>query len=202
MTFWHLIERAAETKFIRVTSTNPSETSVTRRKPVSRSSMLSGKPGIRLSSRTTQEMMDTGRSMQTAPNKMGMLSPMVTWEFVENSKNMEGWDRPEADGDGSEMKPTVSRSSMLSGKPGIRLSSRTTQEMMDTGRSMQTAPNTMGMLSPMVTWFCEFLKSIIRDQRSVFLSVLLGIIYIICFGLAPSTTLPTILIPFTLWMAG
>ncbi|CDQ80599.1 lecithin retinol acyltransferase-like isoform X1 [Oncorhynchus mykiss] len=50
--------------------------------------------------------------------------------------------------------------------------------------------------------FCEFLKSIIRDQRSVFLSVLLGIIYIICFGLAPSTTLPTILIPFTLWMAG
>ncbi|XP_055765564.1 lecithin retinol acyltransferase-like [Salvelinus fontinalis] len=50
--------------------------------------------------------------------------------------------------------------------------------------------------------FCECLKSIIRDQRSVFLSVLLGIIYIICFGLAPSTTLPTILIPFTLWMAG
>uniref|UniRef100_A0A4W5KWQ8 DDE Tnp4 domain-containing protein n=1 Tax=Hucho hucho TaxID=62062 RepID=A0A4W5KWQ8_9TELE len=34
MAFWHLIERpAAETKFIRVTSTNPSETSGTRRKP-------------------------------------------------------------------------------------------------------------------------------------------------------------------------
>ncbi|XP_042168031.1 uncharacterized protein LOC112231812 isoform X2 [Oncorhynchus tshawytscha] len=33
MAFWHLIEQAAETKFIRVTSTNPSETSVTRRKP-------------------------------------------------------------------------------------------------------------------------------------------------------------------------
>ncbi|KAF7659576.1 hypothetical protein LDENG_00296450 [Lucifuga dentata] len=50
--------------------------------------------------------------------------------------------------------------------------------------------------------FCECLKLIIRDQRSVFVAVLLGIISIICFGLAPSTTLPTILIPFTLWMAG
>ncbi|XP_055765187.1 lecithin retinol acyltransferase-like [Salvelinus fontinalis] len=50
--------------------------------------------------------------------------------------------------------------------------------------------------------FCEGLKSIIQDQRSVFLSVLLGMIYIVCFGLAPSTTLPTILISFTLWMAG
>ncbi|KAL1023581.1 hypothetical protein UPYG_G00043130 [Umbra pygmaea] len=49
--------------------------------------------------------------------------------------------------------------------------------------------------------FCEILKSIIRDQRSVFLSILLGVIYIVCFGLEPSTTLPTILIPFTLWMA-
>ncbi|XP_029621926.1 lecithin retinol acyltransferase [Salmo trutta] len=50
--------------------------------------------------------------------------------------------------------------------------------------------------------FCECLKSIIQDQRSVFLSVLLGMIYILCFGLVPSTTLPTILISFTLWMAG
>nr|XP_046165548.1 lecithin retinol acyltransferase-like [Oncorhynchus gorbuscha] len=50
--------------------------------------------------------------------------------------------------------------------------------------------------------FCECLKSIIQDQRSVFLSVLLGMIYIVCFGLAPSTTLPTTLISFTLWMAG
>uniref|UniRef100_A0A4W5Q820 DDE Tnp4 domain-containing protein n=1 Tax=Hucho hucho TaxID=62062 RepID=A0A4W5Q820_9TELE len=33
MDFWHLIEQAAETKFISVTSTNPSETSVTQRKP-------------------------------------------------------------------------------------------------------------------------------------------------------------------------
>ncbi|XP_029987046.1 lecithin retinol acyltransferase a [Sphaeramia orbicularis] len=50
--------------------------------------------------------------------------------------------------------------------------------------------------------FCECLKSIIRDQRSVIVSGLLGIISIVCFGMAPSTTLPTILIPFTLWMAG
>ncbi|TRY89541.1 hypothetical protein DNTS_014675 [Danionella cerebrum] len=50
--------------------------------------------------------------------------------------------------------------------------------------------------------FCNCLKSIIRDQRSVTLTVGIGLIYILCFGLAPSTTLPTILIPFTLWMAG
>lgn len=50
--------------------------------------------------------------------------------------------------------------------------------------------------------FCCCLKSIIRDQRSVALTVVLGVVYIICFGLAPSTTVPTILIPFTLWMAG
>ncbi|XP_028264683.1 lecithin retinol acyltransferase a [Parambassis ranga] len=50
--------------------------------------------------------------------------------------------------------------------------------------------------------FCEGLKSIIRDQRSVIVTGLLGIISIICFGMAPLTTLPTILIPFTLWMAG
>ncbi|XP_028309330.1 lecithin retinol acyltransferase a [Gouania willdenowi] len=50
--------------------------------------------------------------------------------------------------------------------------------------------------------FCECLKSIIRDQRSVIISGLLGIISIVCFGMVPSTTLPTILIPFTLWMAG
>ncbi|XP_062244654.1 lecithin retinol acyltransferase a [Platichthys flesus] len=50
--------------------------------------------------------------------------------------------------------------------------------------------------------FCECLKSIIRDQRSVIASGLLGMISIVCFGMAASTTLPTILIPFTLWMAG
>ncbi|CAJ1052579.1 lecithin retinol acyltransferase a [Xyrichtys novacula] len=50
--------------------------------------------------------------------------------------------------------------------------------------------------------FCECLKSIIRDQRSVIVTSLLGLISIISFGMAPATTLPTILIPFTLWMAG
>ncbi|XP_051240549.1 lecithin retinol acyltransferase a [Dicentrarchus labrax] len=50
--------------------------------------------------------------------------------------------------------------------------------------------------------FCQCLKSIIRDQRSVIVTVLLGIISIVNFGMAPSTTLPTIFIPCTLWMAG
>ncbi|KAL7855777.1 hypothetical protein AOLI_G00193810 [Acnodon oligacanthus] len=50
--------------------------------------------------------------------------------------------------------------------------------------------------------FCNCLKMAIRDQRSVLLTVFLGVMSIVCFGLAPSTTLPTILIPFTLWMAG
>nr|XP_046274230.1 lecithin retinol acyltransferase a [Scatophagus argus] len=50
--------------------------------------------------------------------------------------------------------------------------------------------------------FCECLKSIIRDQRSVIVTVILGIVSIVCYGMAPSTTLPTILIPFALWMAG
>ncbi|XP_072526594.1 lecithin retinol acyltransferase a [Salminus brasiliensis] len=50
--------------------------------------------------------------------------------------------------------------------------------------------------------FCTCLKMAIRDQRSVLLTVLLGVMSIVYFGLAPSTTLPTIFIPFTLWMAG
>ncbi|XP_075277721.1 lecithin retinol acyltransferase [Opisthocomus hoazin] len=50
--------------------------------------------------------------------------------------------------------------------------------------------------------FCETLKMIIRDQRSVLASVLVGLASIVCLGLAPSTTLPTILVPFFLWMAG
>ncbi|XP_023655265.1 lecithin retinol acyltransferase a [Paramormyrops kingsleyae] len=50
--------------------------------------------------------------------------------------------------------------------------------------------------------FCEGLKSIVRDQRSVLLATLLGMMSIACLGLAPSTTLPSILVPFALWMAG
>ncbi|KAM7419526.1 hypothetical protein PAMA_016577 [Pampus argenteus] len=50
--------------------------------------------------------------------------------------------------------------------------------------------------------FCECLKSIIRDQRSVVATGLLGVVSIVCFGMAPSTTLAAVLVPFTLWMAG
>ncbi|NXL86683.1 LRAT acyltransferase, partial [Alectura lathami] len=50
--------------------------------------------------------------------------------------------------------------------------------------------------------FCETVKMIIRDQRSVLASVLVGLASIVCLGLAPSTTLPTIFITFFLWMAG
>ncbi|XP_069099065.1 lecithin retinol acyltransferase-like [Pleurodeles waltl] len=50
--------------------------------------------------------------------------------------------------------------------------------------------------------FCEMVKMIIRDQRSVLASVLLGLAFMLCLGLGPSTTLPSILIPFSLWMAG
>ncbi|NXG14842.1 LRAT acyltransferase, partial [Grallaria varia] len=50
--------------------------------------------------------------------------------------------------------------------------------------------------------FLETVKMIIRDQRSVLASVLVGLASIVCLGLAPSTTLPTIFIPFFLWMAG
>ncbi|KAG5260666.1 hypothetical protein AALO_G00295090 [Alosa alosa] len=49
--------------------------------------------------------------------------------------------------------------------------------------------------------FLEFLKSIIRDQRSVLLTAFLGLVSIGCVGIAPATTLPALLIPFTLWMA-
>ncbi|XP_026989803.1 lecithin retinol acyltransferase a [Tachysurus fulvidraco] len=50
--------------------------------------------------------------------------------------------------------------------------------------------------------FCSGMKAVVRDQRSVLLSLLLGLISIIYFGLVPATTFPTILISFTLWMAG
>ncbi|XP_055500445.1 lecithin retinol acyltransferase-like [Leucoraja erinacea] len=49
--------------------------------------------------------------------------------------------------------------------------------------------------------FCEAVKTIIRDQRSIFVTTALGLAGIFCLGFGPSTTLPTILIPFLLWMA-
>nr|KAF6480953.1 lecithin retinol acyltransferase [Molossus molossus] len=57
-------------------------------------------------------------------------------------------------------------------------------------------------VSPQADKFCEILKIIIRDERSVFASALLGLASIICLGLASYTTLPAIFIPFCLWMAG
>nr|XP_033788367.1 lecithin retinol acyltransferase isoform X1 [Geotrypetes seraphini] len=49
--------------------------------------------------------------------------------------------------------------------------------------------------------FCEVVKMVIRDQRSVLVSVLLGLASVLCLGFRTSTTLPSIFIPFTLWMA-
>nr|XP_061816596.1 lecithin retinol acyltransferase-like [Nerophis lumbriciformis] len=49
--------------------------------------------------------------------------------------------------------------------------------------------------------FCQWLKSLIRDQRNVVLAALLGLLYLACLGVSSSTTLPAIFIPFTLWMA-
>uniref|UniRef100_A0A3Q1ET12 Lecithin retinol acyltransferase-like n=1 Tax=Acanthochromis polyacanthus TaxID=80966 RepID=A0A3Q1ET12_9TELE len=49
--------------------------------------------------------------------------------------------------------------------------------------------------------FCEWLKSLIRDQRNVVLAVLLGLLSVMCLGFSSGTVLPTILVPFTLWMA-
>ncbi|XP_077426074.1 lecithin retinol acyltransferase-like [Vanacampus margaritifer] len=50
--------------------------------------------------------------------------------------------------------------------------------------------------------FCECIKWLIRDRRSILVTGILGIISMLFCGMATSTTLPTILIPFTLWMAG
>ncbi|XP_026180448.1 lecithin retinol acyltransferase-like [Mastacembelus armatus] len=49
--------------------------------------------------------------------------------------------------------------------------------------------------------FCEWLKSLIRDQRNVLLTALLGLLSMGCLGISFSTALLTLLIPFTLWMA-
>ncbi|CAD7681175.1 lecithin retinol acyltransferase [Lycaon pictus] len=57
-------------------------------------------------------------------------------------------------------------------------------------------------VSPQADKFCENVKIIIRDQRSVLASAVLGLASIVCLGLASYTTLPAIFIPFFLWMAG
>ncbi|XP_056407699.1 lecithin retinol acyltransferase-like [Hyla sarda] len=49
--------------------------------------------------------------------------------------------------------------------------------------------------------FCEIVKKIIRDQRSLLVSAASGLVLVLCLGLEPSTTLPCLLITFTLWIA-
>ncbi|XP_016084041.2 lecithin retinol acyltransferase [Ornithorhynchus anatinus] len=56
--------------------------------------------------------------------------------------------------------------------------------------------------SPQADKFCENVKTVIRDQRSVLASAILGLASIVYLGMAPYTTLPAIFIPFCLWMAG
>ncbi|XP_024262056.1 lecithin retinol acyltransferase [Oncorhynchus tshawytscha] len=50
--------------------------------------------------------------------------------------------------------------------------------------------------------FCDWLKSVIRDHRSVPLTAFLGILSVVYLGMSSYTAIPTLLIPFTLWMAG
>ncbi|XP_007942161.1 lecithin retinol acyltransferase [Orycteropus afer afer] len=57
-------------------------------------------------------------------------------------------------------------------------------------------------ISPQADKFCENVKIIIRDQRSVLASAVLGLASIVYLGMASYTTLPAIFIPFFLWMAG
>ncbi|XP_072513433.1 lecithin retinol acyltransferase [Salminus brasiliensis] len=50
--------------------------------------------------------------------------------------------------------------------------------------------------------FCECLKTIIRDQRTVLVATVLGVCFMLFLGLSLSTALPTLFILFILWMAG
>ncbi|XP_077135498.1 lecithin retinol acyltransferase-like isoform X2 [Ranitomeya variabilis] len=49
--------------------------------------------------------------------------------------------------------------------------------------------------------FCDILKKIIRDQRSIVISAAVGLALTLCLGIGPFTTLPSFLITFSLWMA-
>lgn len=49
--------------------------------------------------------------------------------------------------------------------------------------------------------FCAWLKCQIQDQRNVVLTALLGLLYMACCGISCSTALPTLIVPFSLWMA-
>lgn len=49
--------------------------------------------------------------------------------------------------------------------------------------------------------FCDMVKKIIRDQRSVVISAAVGMALTLCVGVGPFTALPSFLLTFTLWMA-
>lgn len=49
--------------------------------------------------------------------------------------------------------------------------------------------------------FCDIVKKIIRDQRSVVISAAVGTALTLCVGVGPFTALPSFLLTFTLWMA-
>ncbi|XP_037540419.1 lecithin retinol acyltransferase-like [Nematolebias whitei] len=49
--------------------------------------------------------------------------------------------------------------------------------------------------------FCEGMKALIRDRRVVVLTALLGLLSLVCLGVSSGTALPSLLVPFTLWMA-
>lgn len=57
-------------------------------------------------------------------------------------------------------------------------------------------------IRPQINKFRENMKIIIRDQRSVLASAVLGLASIVCLGLASYTMIPVIFIPFCLWMVG
>ncbi|XP_017313535.1 lecithin retinol acyltransferase [Ictalurus punctatus] len=50
--------------------------------------------------------------------------------------------------------------------------------------------------------FCECLKSVLRDQRSVLVTSVTGIFLILFLGLSACTALPVLLVSFILWMVG
>lgn len=48
--------------------------------------------------------------------------------------------------------------------------------------------------------FCLWLKSVVRDRRTLLVSVLVSVLVLVQFGVSFCTLLPSLLLPFTLWM--
>ncbi|XP_072314888.1 lecithin retinol acyltransferase-like [Eucyclogobius newberryi] len=49
--------------------------------------------------------------------------------------------------------------------------------------------------------FCSWLKSVVRDPRTLLASLLLAVLVLVVSGSSCSTVTPALLLPFTLWMA-